>query len=79
MTDKEKNLAARAFERVIDIVGSQTELAKRLDVKQPSVNSWKMRKQIPADRVIEVEKIVGGQVTRYEMRPDVFGKGDGVY
>jgi DNA-binding transcriptional regulator YdaS (Cro superfamily) len=79
VTEQEKNLARRAFDRVIDIVGSQTELAKRLKVKQPSVNSWKMRCQIPADRVLEVEKIVGGEVTRYEMRPDVFGKGNGVY
>ena len=74
MTNREKLLAARAFERVIEIVGSQTELAKLLKVKQPSVNSWKMRSQIPADRVLDIEKIVGGQVTRYEMRPDVFGE-----
>ncbi len=77
MTNQEKILAAAAFDRVIDIVGSQTELAKRLQVKQPSVNSWKMRCQIPADRVLDIEKIVGGQVTRYEMRPDVFGKQNG--
>ena len=73
MTNKERALASHAFERVIDIVGSRTELARLLKVKQPSVSSWKMRTQIPADRVLDIEKIVGGQVTRFEMRPDVFG------
>jgi len=73
MNKQEKNLASRAFDRVIDIVGSQTELALRLGVKQPSVNNWKIRRRVPAERVLEIEKLVGGQVTRYEMRPDVFG------
>ena len=73
MNKQEKNLASRAFDRVIDIVGSQTELALRLGVKQPSVNNWKIRSRVPAERVLEIEKLVGGQVTRYEMRPDVFG------
>mgnify|MGYP003134221411 FL=1 len=73
MNKQQKNLAARAFERVIDIVGSQTELARVLGVKQPSVNNWKIRSRVPAERVLEIEKLVGGQVTRYEMRPDVFG------
>lgn len=73
MNKQQKNLASRAFDRVVDIVGSQTELARVLGVKQPSVNNWKIRSRIPAERVLEIEKIVGGQVTRYEMRPDVFG------
>ena len=73
MNKQQKNLAARAFERIIDIVGSQTELARVLGVKQPSVNNWMIRARVPAERVLEIEKLVGGQVTRYEMRPDVFG------
>lgn len=52
----------------------QAPLARALDVTPGMVWQWKegMRK-VPADRVLAIETATGGQVTRYELRPDVFG------
>ena len=74
MTKAQKQMAARALDQVIDILGSQTALAQKLNLQQPSINSWKLRGMIPPGRCRDIEKIVRGGVTRYEMRPDIFGK-----
>ncbi|MGE7136189.1 transcriptional regulator [Luteibacter sp. NPDC031894] len=63
------------LDRVIEILGSQEELAARLGIKSPSITGWRNRKRIPSERCIALEEVTGGQVTRYEMRPDVFGAG----
>lgn len=60
-----------AFDRLVKYFKSQRTMAKALGVKPQSVSKWK--KQIPADRVLELEKLTGGAVTRHDMRPDVFG------
>lgn len=54
--------------------GSDAELARRLGVTPMTINHWKRRglKRIPADRVLAVEKATGGQVTRHELRPDLY-------
>ncbi len=74
MTKTNANSAARALDKVISILGSQSALARKLNLQQPSINSWKLRGKIPAEKCLLIEKIVGGEVTRYEMRPDIFGK-----
>lgn len=43
-------------------------MAKALNVTPQAVQQWK---KVPPERVLEVENITG--VTRYELRPDVFG------
>ncbi|MDF4024106.1 YdaS family helix-turn-helix protein [Luteibacter sp. PPL201] len=61
------------LDRVIEILGSQEELAARLGIKSPSITGWRNRNRIPSERCLALEEVTGGQVTRYEMRPDVFG------
>lgn len=52
--------------------GSKSELARRLKGATPqAVAQWSI---IPAARVLEVEHLVGGKITRYDMRPDIFGQ-----
>lgn len=46
-------------------------MARQLGIKPPSISEWKARNRVPAERVLEVEKISG--VSRYELRPDIFG------
>jgi DNA-binding transcriptional regulator YdaS (Cro superfamily) len=60
------------FQRVIQIVGSQAELARRLNVLPQHVHNWRKRR-IPADRCIPIEAATGGVVTRHDLRPDIFG------
>ena len=78
MKKSEAASAARALDKVIEICGSQSALARKLQLQQPSINSWKLRGKIPAEKCLLIEKIVGGVVTRYEMRPDIFGKAEEV-
>lgn len=63
----------RALERAIKIVGTQQRLADLLGVRPPSIVEWRNRDRVPAERCLAIEEAVGGEVTRYELRPDVFG------
>jgi len=59
-------------EQVIEALGGPSKAAAALGISNPSVVlNWRKRKQVPADRVIEVERLTG--VSRHDLRPDVFG------
>lgn len=55
---------------VIALAGGQAALAKALGISRAAVYQWD---KVPAERCIAVEEAIGGQVTRYQMRPDIFG------
>lgn len=58
----------------VRLFGSQTEFAKIVGVKQPSVFSWMSGKTKPsAKNAIQIEKATNGALTRAEIRPDIFG------
>lgn len=61
-----------ALERAVDKVGGQSKLAKSLGVTPMAVSLWKKR-GVPPERCIPIERATGGVVTRYQLRPDVFG------
>lgn len=53
------------------IAGSQTNLARICEVKQPTVCLWfKGRKNLPARFVLRVEAATG--VSRHLLRPDIY-------
>lgn len=60
-----------AFEKAIDLVGSQSEMARRLGKKQGHVWKWR-RDGVPAEYVIRVETATNGAVSRHELRPDIY-------
>lgn len=76
----------RALQRAVDICGTQAELARKVaefkknpKIKQAHVWNWLNRDQeVPADCVIAVEAATideatgQPQVTRYDLRPDVY-------
>lgn len=47
---------------------SKSELARRLDISPTAVRKWRAR--IPAERVLDVERITG--VSRCDLRPDLY-------
>lgn len=49
----------------------QKDLAGELGIRPPTLWKWE-NWRVPAGRVLEVEKKTG--ISRYELRPDVFGK-----
>jgi len=59
-----------ALSEVIKIVGNARALAKHFEIKPPAVYQWK---KAPAERVLELERLSGGKVSRHDLRPDVFG------
>lgn len=69
-----------ALQRAVEAAGSQTELAARLakatgkPVRQGHVWKWlQSANGVSAEMAIQVEQAVEGLVTRYELRPAVFG------
>lgn len=62
-----------SLERAIKIAGSQTALARLINKTQAHVWNWLQAGRVPGEHCIAIEQATGGQVTRYELRPDVFG------
>ncbi len=65
-----------AIKRACDIVGGQSALARMLatpdkKLSPQSVQYW-CRKGLPADWVLKVEAATDGQVSRHELRPDLY-------
>lgn len=59
------------LKRAIAAVGTQAELARRLNVVQQVVNNWVRRGNVPADYCPAIERATGGQVRCEDLRPDV--------
>lgn len=62
------------IEKAVFIVGSQTKLANLVGVTPQSVQQWCVKGVVPARRVIAVEQATDGQVTRYELAPELYPK-----
>ena len=60
-----------ALERAIEVVGGVVSLADSLGISKQAVSGWE---QCPADRVLQVEAATNGVVSRYKLRPDIFGR-----
>lgn len=57
----------------IQIVGSQSALARAIHVRQQDVWYWLNRaKAIPAKHAKAIESATGGRVSCYQLCPDVF-------
>ncbi len=60
------------YQKLIAVFGSQAEIARQLNVTRSCVNKWFMRKRIPPEHVIPIERLAKHQVTRFEIRPDLY-------
>lgn len=64
-----------AIKRAVEIMGAQNRLADAVGVSKAFVNQWmKGDRPVPAERCRAIESATNGAVTRYELRPDVFGE-----
>lgn len=52
-------------------MGGQRALAKEVGVTYQAVQKWRAGR-VPAERCVEIERVTGGKVTRYDLRPDLF-------
>lgn len=65
----------REIKRAIEIAGTQTKLAEASGLTQAAIHkllSGKTRR-ISAENALAIERATDGQVTRYDLRPDIFG------
>lgn len=60
-------IEANPIEKAAAAAGNKSELARRLGVKVQSIQQWK---RIPAERVLDVERVTG--IPRGELRPDLY-------
>ena len=52
----------------------QTEIARQLGISRAAVNHWMTGHHKPSwEMCHELERISGGYLKRYEIRPDIFG------
>ena len=59
--------------RAVEIVGSQAALARQIGLSQPSVHDLcNGAKSIRAEIALAIEKATDGQVTRSQLRPDLW-------
>jgi DNA-binding transcriptional regulator YdaS (Cro superfamily) len=58
-----------ALTRAIRAVGGRAKLASSLGISREAVWQWR---RVPAERVLQVEMATDGQVTRHELRPDIY-------
>jgi DNA-binding transcriptional regulator YdaS (Cro superfamily) len=61
--------------KIIDLLGGTTKVARFCGVSPPSVSMWRTN-GIPQDKMIflaaSLEKVTGGQVTRKQLFPDTW-------
>lgn len=62
-----------ALDRACALMGSQLALATSLKIRSPSISDWRKRGRVPVERCGDIEVATRGLVTRYDLRPDVFG------
>lgn len=64
-----------SIKKACAVAGGVTALARLLNVTVPTVSEWtRARRPVPSTRCIAIERAVNGKVTRYQLRPDVFGR-----
>jgi DNA-binding transcriptional regulator YdaS (Cro superfamily) len=57
--------------RALRQFGGPTELAKTVGITRGAIRFWT---RVPAEYVLRLERASGGKLTRYEMRPDLYGQ-----
>jgi|TARA_R110000822_G_C15317873_1_gene493395 DNA-binding transcriptional regulator YdaS (Cro superfamily) len=67
-------MSINALSKAITTVGGQGKLAGLIGKRQGHIGNWLHRdKKVPAEVCVAIETATGGEVTRYDLRPDVFG------
>jgi DNA-binding transcriptional regulator YdaS (Cro superfamily) len=67
-------MSTTALERAVEIAGGQKPLADLIGTTQSQVWYWltRAKKGVPGEYVIPIEQATQSQVTRYDLRPDLY-------
>lgn len=66
MTTEDASPVATAIEKA----GGTKAVARALKISPQAVSKWP--KRLPAERVIDLERLAGGAVSRHQLRPDLY-------
>tara|TARA_Y100000746_G_scaffold4264_1_gene3890 strand:- start:18 stop:269 length:252 start_codon:yes stop_codon:yes gene_type:complete len=67
------NTTQKHLRRAIDLVGGQSALARAINSKQQNVWFWLNKSgRVPAEFVLPIEQATQGQITRSQLRPDIY-------
>lgn len=69
MSDK-SNMAA-ALQRALEVIGGPTKAARAAGCSPQAVDQWQV---CPPGRVLAIEGATEGKVSRYQLRPDIYGE-----
>lgn len=62
-----------ALHKAIDMLGTQSAAAAAIGIKQQSVSDVvRTGKRVPAEWCIPLERATRGEVTRHQLRPDIY-------
>jgi DNA-binding transcriptional regulator YdaS (Cro superfamily) len=67
-------MSANAISRAAALAGGQSALARKLGCSPQAVQKMCATGKVPADRVASIVTAVDGQVTREELRPDLYAE-----
>lgn len=70
MSQQLKKAQLKAVRRAVDLAGGATKVADYFHISPQAVSKWL---RCPDKRVIKLEALTCKQVTRYELRADIFG------
>lgn len=68
-------MAENAIKKAAQAAGGQSALARTIGVTPQAVHYWCASGKVPAVRVLSVERATDGEVTRHELRPDLYPYG----
>lgn len=54
------------------LVGGQSAMARALGMTPQAVQKWCATGNVPVSRVLEIETLTRGEVSRHELRPDIY-------
>jgi DNA-binding transcriptional regulator YdaS (Cro superfamily) len=60
-------------DRIVEVFGSQSELARILGIEPMAVSQWRIRGRIPAERCQAIANASEGKIALKELRPDIYG------
>jgi len=64
-----------ATQRAIRLAGGASAVAQAMSIRSlESVYKWIRLDKVPPGRVVMLEQLTRGHVTRHELRPDIFGR-----
>lgn len=72
ITEAQKQQVRKAIREIAKIAGNQSRLAAKLGINRASVHGWLRKGRVPPLRVIPLEQISGGRVSRHRLCPELY-------